>query len=434
MKQLTLVTTALIFCLSQSLLAGSFKLQKWQTANGAQVVFYQALEVPMLDINIAFRAGSAYDGKHYGLSALTTDLLSQGNAGLDATAIAEKFANIGAQYSADSSRDMIVLKLKTLTTQEALQQALETFNLILNKPDFPQDAFHREKSQQLLAIAQNQESPDDVANLVFFKNLYQNHPYAHPVIGIEESVNAIQLHDVHNFYKRYFVGSNAVIVMVGAIDEKKAHELADELLQQLPKGQAAPEVPKAQQLPASEKKDIDFPSSQTVIRLGQIGINHHSPDYFPLTVGNYILGGGALVSRLANEVREKRGLTYGVSSQFIPMPGDGPFLISLATQNKQAATALKLTEDTLAKFMADGPEEAELIAAKQYLTGSFPLSLASNSSIASMLLRLVFYHLPDNYLDTYIDKINAVSASQIKEAFQKQVKLNKMLVVSVGKL
>lgn len=169
MKRLTLVTTALIFCLSQSLLASSFKLQKWQTANGAQVVFYQALEVPMLDINIAFRAGSAYDGKHYGLSALTSDLLSQGNAGLDATTIAEKFANIGAQYSADSSRDMIVLKLKTLTTQEALQQALETFHLILNKPDFPQDAFHREKSQQLLAIAQNQESPDDVANLVFLK-------------------------------------------------------------------------------------------------------------------------------------------------------------------------------------------------------------------------------------------------------------------------
>lgn len=222
--------------------------------------------------------------------------------------------------------------------------------------------------------------------------------------------------------------------MVGAIDEKKAHELADELLQQLPKGQAAPEVPIAPQLTTSEKKDIDFPSSQTVIRLGQIGINHHSPDYFPLTVGNYILGGGALVSRLANEVREKRGLTYGVSSQFIPMPGNGPFLISLATQNKQATTALKLTEDTLAKFMAEGPEEAELIAAKQYLTGSFPLSLASNSSIASMLLRLVFYRLPDNYLDTYIDKINAVSASQIKEAFQKQVHLNKMLVVSVGKL
>ncbi|ASQ45105.1 M16 family metallopeptidase [Legionella clemsonensis] len=434
MKRSTLFTTILIFCLSQSLLAGSFKLQKWQTANGAQVVFYQALEVPMLDIHIAFRAGSAYDGKHYGLSALTTDLLSQGNAGLDATAVAERLANIGAQYSADSSRDMIVLKLKTLTTQEALQQAIETFHLILNKPDFPQNAFHREKSQQLLAIAQNQESPDDVANLVFFKTLYKNHPYAHPVIGTEESVNTIEPHHVRDFYKRYFVGSNAVIVMVGAIDEKKAHELADKLVQQLPTGQAAPKVPKAPQLTASEKKDIPFPSSQTIIRLGQIGIDHHSPDYFPLTVGNYILGGGALVSRLANEVREKRGLTYGVSSQFIPMPGEGPFLISLATQNRQATTALKIAEDTLATFIENGPEEAELMAAKQYLTGSFPLSLASNSSIASMLLRIVFYHLPDNYLDTYVEKINAVSTSQIKQAFQKQVNLNNMLVVSVGKL
>ncbi|CEK11701.1 M16 family metallopeptidase [Legionella hackeliae] len=433
MKRLLTLTTVLIFCFSQSLLAGSFKTQKWQTANGAQVVFYQAQEVPMLDINIAFRAGSAYDGKQYGLSALTTDLLNQGNAGLDATALAEKIANVGAQYSSDSSRDMVILSLKTLTTPEALQQAVDTFTLIINKPDFPQESFQREKSQQLLAIAQNQESPDDVANLVFFNKLYRNHPYAHPVLGTEASVNAIELQHVRDFYKRYFVGSNAVIVIVGAIDEQKAHELADKIIQQLPKGQVAPMIPKAPQLAASEKEVIDFPSSQTIIRLGQIGIDHHSPDYFPLTVGNYILGGGALVSRLANEVREKRGLTYGVTSQFIPMPGDGPFLISLATQNKQASTALKVTEDTVAKFITDGPDEAELVAAKQYLTGSFPLSLASNSSIAGMLLRIAFFHLPDDYLDTYVAKINAVSTAQIKQAFQKQVDVSRMLLISVGK-
>ncbi|WED42434.1 M16 family metallopeptidase [Legionella cardiaca] len=434
MKILAALVFSCICLLTQTIHADSFRTQKWQTANGAQVIFYQALEVPMLDINIAFAAGSAFDGQQYGLSALTTDLLNQGNAGLDATAIAEKLANIGAQYNGESSRDMVVLSLKTLTTQEAMKQAIEAFTLIISKPDFPQEAFQREKGQQLMSIAQTQESPDDVANLIFFKKLYQNHPYAHPVIGTEESVNAIEPKHVKEFYNRYFVGANAIIVMVGAIDTEKAHQLAEQLVQQLPKGQAAPRIPIAPQLAASEKVTVNFPSSQTVIRWGQIGIDHHSPDYFPLTVGNYILGGGALVSRLANEVREKRGLTYGVLSQFMPMPGDGPFLISLSTQNKQAATALKVTEDTVTKFITEGPNEEELKAAKQYLTGSFPLSLGSNSSIASMLLRIAFFHLPDNYLDTYIAKINAVSTEQIKQAFQKQVNVNKMLLVSVGKM
>lgn len=434
MKILATLITAFVLLLPQTSSAATFKTQKWQTSNGAQVVFYQAPQVPMLDINIAFAAGSAFDGEKYGLSALTTDLLNQGNGGQDATAVAEKLANIGAQYNGESSRNMVVLSLKTLTSQQALQQAVDVFSLIINKPDFPEDSFQREKNQQLMAIAQTQESPDDVANLIFFKKLYQNHPYAHPIMGTEETVNTIQVHHVREFYKRYFVGANAVIVLVGAIDEKKAHELAEQLVKNLPKGEAAPGIPTALQLKASEKVNINFPSSQTILRLGQIGIDHHDPDYFPLTVGNYILGGGALVSRLANEVREKRGLTYGVVSQFMPMPGDGPFLISLATQNKQAATALKVTEDTMTKFIAEGPNEIELTAAKQYLTGSFPLSLASNSSIAGMLLRIAFFHLPDDYLDTYVAKINAVNATQIKQAFQKQVDVNKMLLVSVGKM
>lgn len=285
-----------------------------------------------------------------------------------------------------------------------------------------------------MSIAQTQESPDDVANQVFFKTLYQTHPYAHPVNGTRESVKALTLGDVHQFYQQYFVSSNAVIVLVGAIDQKKAQQIAEQLTQNLPKGKPAATIPKANQLKNKEKVSIDFPSSQTMLRLGQIGIDHHNPDYFPLTVGNYILGGGALVSRLAYEVREKRGLSYSVVSQFMPMPGDGPFIISLSTHSKQAAIALKVTEDTLSNFITQGPNAQELLDAKQYLTGSFPLSLASNSSIANMLLRIAFYHLPDTYLDSYVARINAVTADDIKKAFQHQVHPNKMLLVSVGKL
>ncbi|KTD64393.1 M16 family metallopeptidase [Legionella spiritensis] len=432
MKKWLCLFTSLTLLIPAMSYSASFKVKRWQTDNGARVVFYEAPEVPMLDINIAFAAGSAYDGKSFGLSTLTTQLLDQGNGKLDASQIAESLADTGAQFNAQASRDMIIMRLKTLTSEPALGQAMKTFSLIVNKPDFPLAAFKREKNQQLVAIAQSEESPDDVANNIFFDKLYPNHPYGHPVNGTVESVKAITPQQVRAFYKRYFTGANTVIVLVGAINEEKARQLASQLTQFMPKGQPAPAIPKARALPSSENIHVKFPSSQTMLRLGQVGIDHAAPDYFPLLVGNYILGGGSLVSRLAHEVRERRGLTYGVVSQFMPMPGDGPFLISLSTKNSQAQKALAVTRETLSGFLKTGPSEKELVAAKQYLTGSFPLSLASNSSIAGMLLRIAFYKLPDDYLDTYIAHIESVSTADIKKAFQDQINPEQMLLVTVG--
>ncbi|ARG96612.1 M16 family metallopeptidase [Legionella micdadei] len=428
------IGASLAFALTQPLHANTFKTQQWQTTNGAQVVFYQANEVPMLDISVAFAAGSAYDGNQFGLSTLTTNLINQGNAGMDATQVAEHLADTGAQFVSENSRDMVVLNLKTLTKPNDMKKALEIFTTIIAKPDFPKDAFEREKSQQLLAIAQTQESPEEVANKILFEKLYLNHPYAHPVNGTKDTVLAMSTTDVRNFHKKYFVGSNAVVVIVGAIDSATAHRFAEQIMTGLPKGQPAPSIPKAPPLKVGENIAVDFPSSQTILRLGEIGIDHHDPDYFPLTVGNYILGGGALVSILAHEVREKRGLTYGVTSQFLPMPGNGPFIISLSTENKEAANALKVTQETLAAYLKNGPTEKELADAKQYLMGSFPLSLSSNASIANMLLRIAFYHLPSDYLDTYVERINTVTTTQIREALQRKIHPDKMLVIAVGRM
>lgn len=432
-KWLTLATMMALFQIQPSM-AQTFKTEHWQTKNGARVVFYKAMEVPMLDINMAFAAGSAYDGAHFGLSTLTTQLLSQGTNQLSATEIAEQFADTGAQFNESVSRDMVVLQLKTLTKDDALNKSVDTLAAIVSKPAFRQEAFNREKNQQLAAITQMQESPNDVANQVFFNKLYQQHPYAHSVQGTIESVKAIKPSQVREFYKRFFVAKNAVIVIVGAVDSDKAHQLAEQLTKNLPQGQEAAAVPKATQLSAGENVNINFPSSQTMLRIGQVGIDHTAPDYFPLMIGNYILGGGSLVSRLSHEVREKRGLTYGVDSQLMPMPGNGSFLISLSTQNKQATTALKITEETLSGILTNGPSEEELQAAKQYMIGSFPLSLASNSSIAGMLLRMSFYHLPDDYLDTYTARVSAVSVDDIKKAFKNLIHPDKFLYVSVGSM
>lgn len=432
MKLLNKLFISICIPLAVTAQANSFKTEKWTTANGVKVVFYKAMEVPMLDISLAFAAGSAYDEQHYGLSALTSRMLNEGSAGRDASTIADALADTGAQFDAASSRDMTVLNLRTLTSEPALTEATTTFAQIINQPDFQEDAFIREQQQVLMSIKQAAQSPDEVASINFFQNLYKEHPYAHPVSGTEVTIKAITTEQVRAFYKKYYVANNATLVLVGAIDSATAHKLADKLTKALASGTTATVIAKARPLSGAETIAIPFPSSQTVLRLGQIGIDHRHAEYFPLIVGNYILGGGALVSRLAVEVREKKGLTYGVDSQFVPMPGEGPFLISLSTRSEKANTALDITKNTLNQFISDGPNEQELHAAKQYLTGSFPMSLASNRTIANLLLRMAFYKLPNNYLDNYVNKINAVTHEQIKQAFKHQVDPDKLLLIRVG--
>lgn len=430
---LTFMSFGLAISITANAATKPLNIERWTTSQGTPVVFYQAMDIPMLDINLAFRAGSAYDGPRFGLSTLTTRLMNQGNGGLDATIIANRLEDTGAQYNNENNRDMVLLHLRTLTHPELLKQAIDTFSLMAARPDFPEQAFEREKNQQRMAIRHALESPDDVANQTFFQALYQNHPYAHPVNGDLKTLDTITIEDVRRFHQRLFVSQNAIVVMVGALKTSQAKQLAEELTQNLPKGKAAPRIKKTKALSDAMDINVPFPSSQTVLRLGQLGITHHDPHYFPLMVGNYTLGGGSLVSRLAEELREKRGLTYGVSSQFVPLPERGPFIIGLATQNTQAETAEALTRETLSQFIKTGPSPDEMKAAKEYLMGSFPLSLATNQNMASILLKMAFYQLPDEYLDSYTDKIRAVDLEQIKSAFQANIHPNRLLQVMVGK-
>ncbi len=429
---LILVTTLILII--PPAFAKPFETHEWQTKNGTHVVFHQAPEVPMLDVNIAFAAGSAYDGTQFGLSALTTRLLDQGNGGLDAGAIADKFAVVGAQYAGASNRDMIVLTLRTLTRPDALKQASDMFALLINHPDFPPDTFLREKDQQLMAIKQNKALPDAIAEDTFYQALYGKHPYAHPTDGYYDSVCKLSVDDVRHFYQQYVVSKNAVIVLVGAIDEATAHRLAERMVGDLRGGQAAASIPEALPLTAEVNIEVPYPAPQSALRLGQLGITHQNSDYFPLQVANYILGGGAsMESMFSHELREKRGLTYSVFSEFSPMPGIGPFIISLSTKHRQAREALDLTRETLAGFIKTGPNDQALLAAKHYLTGSFPLSLASNRSIANLLLRIAFYHLPKDFLNNYIDHINAVSTAEVKLALTRQIHPDKLLQITVGR-
>jgi zinc protease len=407
-------------------------IQHWQTGNGARVYFVPAPELPMVDISITFAAGSARDDGKYGLAELTNVLLDKGAAGLSADEIARRAEDLGAELGSGSARDMAWVSLRSLSDTAHLQPALELLRDIMARPDFNRRDFERERKRQQIAIRQSEQSPGTVASYRFYLATYGQHPYAMRPAGTVESLGELQLEDIRAYHARYYVARNAVLSITGDLDRKAAERLAEYLMSAVPAGERAAPLPPPAPLQEAEELRIFHPSTQTHVRMGQPGMHRGDPDYFPLYVGNHILGGAGLVSQLHQEVRENRGLSYGVRSYFIPMAQDGPFLISLQTRNDQVDEALGVARATLEKFVEEGPTEEELAAAKKNITGGFPLRIDSNSKIGDYLTMIGFHELPLDYLETFSDKVEAVTREQIMDAFRRRVLPERMVTVIVG--
>lgn len=407
-------------------------IEHWITKNGVPVYFVAKSQVPMIDISIVFRAGSAYDGPSKGIAQFTVQMLDQGTHNLTANQIANRFESVGAHFNTAINQDMAVLHLRSLSDTQFFYSALNTFEEIISHANFPQDAIHRLGQQTEIALQQEAQTPTTIALKTFYQTLYGEHPYASPLLGTTQSVEQITPTMLINFYRHYYVAENAVIAIVGNITKEKAVILAEQLAKTLPQGKKAAPLTKPTSQLTHYLYKINYPSQQSTILLGQIGITLNDPDYFPLILGNQILGGGILTSQLFTEVRNKRGLCYGISSRFNTLEAGGPFIIGLQTRKEQASTALSVTQNTLKNFIEKGPSEKELAAAKQALIGSFPLTIANNAAILASLEKIGFYRLPLNYLDTYRNKLNDVDIKQVQNAFQKHIQPKKLLIVTVG--
>ena len=406
-------------------------IHEWQTSNGVRVLWVPLTEQPIIDIQVLFRAGSAQDGPQFGLANLTANTLEEGTTHLSADQIAQNFDNVAAQYAATTSRDATTLALRSLSADDYLDPSLKTFAALINEANFPQQAITRVKNETLQGIAAQEQSPDGMALLTFYKNLYGTHPYAHNVLGDKNTVQAITKADVENFYKHYYNASNALVVIVGNVNEAKVQRIAQQLVGQLPKGQKAPAIPAPTELNASKDITVPFPTTQTSIRMGTLGIARLDPDFYSLYVGNYVLGGGSLVSRLFKDVREKQGLTYAVNSTFVPLQEKGPFAIGLQTQNVTREKAIETVNNTLNNFIAQGPSESELNLAKKNIIGSFPLMLSGNANISNAVAIIAFYDLPLDYLDQYRNRIAAVTLKDINEAINSHLKGKPFVTVAV---
>lgn len=410
----------------------SFDIQHWTTRNGTHVFFVEARELPMLDLRLVFDAGGARDGELGGLASVANRMLDDGTATRDASAIARGFESVGAQYSAGSYRDMAVVELRVLSDAAFRDPALDVLTDVVANTAYPADAFARAKKSSEIGQQQQEQSPAALAGRLFFKGLYGEHPYAHPPTGTRETLAKITRDDLLAFHSRFYVARNLTLALVGAVSRQEAEGIAERISGALPAGAPAPALPEVKPLDKARHLYREFPSAQTHILVGAPGIRYGDPDYFALMAGNEILGGGGFTSRLMEELRQKRGMTYGAYSGFQQMRAEGPFQISLSTRADQTQEALKVIRGLLAEFVDKGPTDDELRAAKANITGGFPLSTASNDSIIGYLGAIGFYGLPLDYLDTYVAKVEAVTPDDVRAAFRRHVRPDRLLVVTVG--
>ncbi|MBC3468661.1 pitrilysin family protein [Pseudomonas sp. RW10S2] len=406
-------------------------IQNWTTAEGTRVLFVEARELPMFDLRVTFAAGSSQDGSVYGLAALTNAMLNEGVAGKDVTAIAQGFEGLGADFGNGSYRDMAVATLRSLSAPDKRDPALKLFADVVGKPTFPEDALKRIKNQLLAGFEYEKQNPGKLAGKALFANLYGSHPYAHPSDGTAESIPGITQVQLRDFHAKAYAAGNAVIALVGDLSRSEAETIAAQLSATLPKGPALASPGEPSQ-PKPGATHIDFPSKQTHLMLAELGITRQDPDWPALSLGNQILGGGSFGTRLMSEVREKRGLTYGVYSVFSPMQVRGPFMINLQTRAELSEGTLKLVQDILADYLKNGPTQQELDDAKRELAGSFPLSNASNASIVGQLGAIGFYNLPLTWLEDFMQQSQALTVEQVKTAMNKHLAVDKLVIVTAG--
>jgi len=413
-------------------------IQKWQQPSGAQVWLVESASLPILDVEIDFDAGERRDpADKAGLASVTASMASKGilarngEPALDENQLGEAWADLGAGFGAGAGQDRMNFTLRTLTYPDLLQKAVALGARQLGEPSFPDNVWQRDRQRMVASLREANTRPATIAARTFNQAVFGSHPYGYDTN--EESLARISVQDMREFY-RVVQPCRAKVSVVGAVSRAQADQIVTTLLSRLPAGacQPLPPVGEVAPLTAAVVRNVPFASAQAHVFIGQPGYKRADPDYFPLLVGNYILGGGGFVSRLAEEVRQKRGLSYSVYSYFAPGLHAGAFTLGLQTRPDQAAQAVQVSRDVLRRFVAEGPTDTEMKAAKDFMVGGFALRIDSNRKLLENLSNIAWYDLPLDYLDTWTRQVEKVTAAEVKAAFARKVQPDRMVTVVVG--
>ena len=415
-------------------------IQEISLSNGSKAYLIQTNSIPMVDIEVSIDAGSRYDPKDKsGLAGLTAALLTRGiewrkgvlNEALQADAIAE----LGASISASSSGERAILRARTLSKPEILEPLLDLMVATLAKPVFDSNIIDREKQRITAAIREGDTKPEVVLQKRFRQQVFANYPLSQSPTTV--SVASISQGDIKNFHRDFYRQDRVIVNIVGDVTQAKAQEIAQKLVASLPSsGPQITPLPSLVRSPIAPESDrvvrVLFQTQQTHIAMGMTAITRDNPDYFPLLVGNYVLGGGGFVSRLVGEVRDKRGFAYSVFSYFQPGRDTGTFEAGLQTRNDQANQALEVLQATISRFIEEGPTDSELAAAKSNLINGFPLRLDSNRKLLDNLSSITWNKLPLNTLDVWTKQVAAVRKEDVRDAFKRHLDMRRMISVLLG--
>jgi zinc protease len=416
-------------------------IQNWRQPSGASVYLVESHGIPMVDVQIDFDAGGRRDPQDkVGLASATAMMTGKGIAAagsepaLDENQLGEAWADLGAGFGGDAGSDRMSFSLRSLTDPALLSKAVQLAARQFGKPTFPADVWNRERQRWSASIREANTRPGTVAARAYNRLVYGGHPYGWEVT--EETLSRITIPDMQRFWAEHVLPCRAKVSIVGNVDRAQADALVRALLAQLPQGAGAcpplPAVTEVPNLTAPRVEAIPFSSAQAHVLVGQPGYKRSDPDFFPLLVGNYVLGGSGLVSRLSTEVREKRGLSYSAYSYFSPGLHAGAFTLGLQTRPDQAAQAIQVARDVVARYVADGPTAQELQAAKDNLIGGFPLRIDTNRKLLDNIASIAWNNLPLDYLDTWTSRVQQVTAQQVREAMARKLQPDRMVTVTVG--
>jgi zinc protease len=411
------------------------KVERHRLSNGLEVFLVRHAELPVVNMNLIIKSGAASDPEKLpGAASLTADLLDEGTKTRNALEISNALAGIGARLGVGAGWDSTTAELTTLTRH--LDRALDIYADILLNPAFPEIDLKRLRASRLAALQQQRDSADAIASVVYSSILYgDKHPYGRPLSGNEASLTAINEPDVRRFYETYYRPNNAALIVAGDVT-------AATLLPKLERAFAAwkpAQVPATGVLttpPARERAGIylvDKPgAAQSVIQIGQVGVERSSPDYFPLLLLNSMLG-GQFVSRINLNLREDKGYTYGARSSFDYRRGAGPFAASGGVFTNVTKESISELLKELRGIRGEIPvTERELEYAKQGILRGFPRGFETPDQIAGRLSALVLYNLPDDYFNTYSARVRAVTLADITRVANRYLTPERMAILVVG--
>lgn len=416
-------------------------IQQLKTKAGVPVRFVQTTALPIVDIDLRFNAGSARDGSisntGFGIANMTATMLTQGSKRLDENEFTRAVETLGINLNSSAYKDMFIVSLRSLSDDKHLLPAVDLMTQMLSEPAFDDSILARNKARLLVGLQQQKQDPNSLASIAFNKELYGEHPYAHPSAGTLESVPTIEKQQLIDFKNRYLVAANASVAITGNLTLEQAKKLAEDITSKLPKGQPATELPEPKPLSQAKHIHIPFPSTQTTVLMGQLGDKRATDPQSQqkqtnFAVGNEVLAGGDFNARLMTEIRQNLGYTYGISGSMNPMLARGPYQIGFSTRNDKARAAIDASLAVINDILEKGITSTEMRLTTDNLKNSFPMGFASNAGINGLLGMMNFYQLPNSYLTDYVKRVDQVKLSEVNQTMRDTLKPDDFLIVTVG--